>query len=655
METLGEISNDGYEDEGAGGMSGVASNGNEWKQLGFNCGLEIHHQIMTERKLFCHCPAGKYSDTWHAEVLRHMRPTLSELGEYDGTALMEFKTKKEIIYRLNRETVCTYEMDDTPPFLINEEAIDIALTIALAFKCKIVGELHILRKQYLDGSIPAGFQRTAIVGVDGEFPLSNGKIVNVIQLGLEEDSCREISDFGHRIVFMADRLSMPLIEVVTENTLETPEEAQEAAMRIARMLRATQMVRRGAGAGRQDVNVSINGTTRVEIKGVSAITRIAALTSFEAKRQKGLLALKDELHSRGFKAGDRPGTVVELNFDGTRPGNPDLAAASQVRDSIKAIVFPNAKGVFTWPLEGRTFADEISGQVRVVACLDQLPNLLHTDGDAGGLDEKDCEQIKDQVNLGDNDVAVIVWGPEEDTATAAEEILDRFALTLVAIPNETRQALNNNRNDFERVLPGPDRMYPDTDSPPHEVADERVEAARMNVPVAPWVREELYREQNLPEDVVDLLPITRFAPLHDKLVDEGVVDPMRSGEVLARMMTALQRREYPVDALSVDQIEELLRGFGEGHIHREGLFDLLQAWVESPDHSLSEMLEHLEWNPVDDAELSRVVNGAIELAKGENPRRDENLSRMAMGHAMDLLRGRIHSKHVCEKMEQLLA
>ena len=57
---------------------------------------------------------------YDAEILRHMRPTLSELGEYDGTALMEFKTRKEIIYRINRETVCTYEMDDAPPFEIDD-------------------------------------------------------------------------------------------------------------------------------------------------------------------------------------------------------------------------------------------------------------------------------------------------------------------------------------------------------------------------------------------------------------------------------------------------------------------------------------------------------------------------------------------------------
>ena len=103
----------------------------KYREIGFMSGLEIHQQLMTSKKLFCRCPCGLYTDEWDAEVLRHMRPTLSELGEYDGTALMEFKTKKNIVYRLKSESVCTYEMDDTPPFLVNEDALDVAIQMCL--------------------------------------------------------------------------------------------------------------------------------------------------------------------------------------------------------------------------------------------------------------------------------------------------------------------------------------------------------------------------------------------------------------------------------------------------------------------------------------------------------------------------------------------
>ncbi len=126
----------------------------DYEAVGLICGLEVHQQLLTQRKLFCHCPAGLYSKGHDGTVLRHMRPTLSELGVYDGTALMEFKTKKEIVYLLNRSNVCTYEMDDTPPFLVNQEAIDTAIELCLMMRMDIIDEIHIARKQYLDGIDP---------------------------------------------------------------------------------------------------------------------------------------------------------------------------------------------------------------------------------------------------------------------------------------------------------------------------------------------------------------------------------------------------------------------------------------------------------------------------------------------------------------------
>ena len=187
----------------------------DYEALGYMSGLEVHQQLRTTSKLFCRCPAGRRVTRVDAEVLRHMRPTLSELGEYDGTALMEFKTKKEIVYLLERGTVCTYEMDDTPPFEMDGEAVRIAIELAELCNLNLVSELHVMRKQYLDGSIPTGFQRTAMVGLTGTIPfrvpeLGVDRDLSIRQLSLEEDSCREVSDVGHRITFRTDRLGMPL-------------------------------------------------------------------------------------------------------------------------------------------------------------------------------------------------------------------------------------------------------------------------------------------------------------------------------------------------------------------------------------------------------------------------------------------------------------
>ena len=94
-----------------------------YQDLGLKVGLEIHQQLSTDKKLFCRCKAVLHLDNPSTTILRHMRPTLSELGEYDGTALMEFKTKKNVIYQLYDDTVCTYEMDDTPPFKLSNQVV----------------------------------------------------------------------------------------------------------------------------------------------------------------------------------------------------------------------------------------------------------------------------------------------------------------------------------------------------------------------------------------------------------------------------------------------------------------------------------------------------------------------------------------------------
>ena len=50
----------------------------DYDVLGFMSGLEVHQQLLTRSKLFCRCPAGRYTSRNDAVVLRHMRPTLTD-------------------------------------------------------------------------------------------------------------------------------------------------------------------------------------------------------------------------------------------------------------------------------------------------------------------------------------------------------------------------------------------------------------------------------------------------------------------------------------------------------------------------------------------------------------------------------------------------
>ncbi len=501
-----------------------------YEDLGFKCGLEVHQQLLTEQKLFCRCPAGKYQkgDDFQAEIVRHMRPTLSELGEYDGTALMEFKTRKNITYRLKNENACTYEIDDTPPFPLNREALGISIEIALLLKTSIVGELHITRKQYLDGSIPTGFQRTAIVGIEGLIPIRNKKI-RIIQMSIEEDSCREISDIGHERIYSTDRLGVPLIETVTYPDMKTPAEAAEAGQYIRFLARSTGKVRTGIGAGREDVNVSIKGGTRVEIKGVSRIKWIPPLTHVEAFRQKALLEIKKILE-------ERTKNVPEWEIRSTPVDNSILIKAGlPLKKEYKAsgIRLPGFRAIlsfFTQP--EKTFADELSERVKVIACIEK-PNIVHDEDSSSKIPDEVFSDIYTKTGGDEKDAFLVVFGPAGDIAMAEETIRERCLLAFQGVPNETRKAVNREGTTiFERVLPGPNRMYPDTDSAPIAIDDGYISKLGSDLPSDIYDREKIMKNWNIPEDTFPYIHVRNIFPVIKKISEELSYSPSFVGTIV---------------------------------------------------------------------------------------------------------------------------
>jgi glutamyl-tRNA(Gln) amidotransferase subunit E len=531
-----------------------------YDRIGFMSGLEVHQQLKTVQKLFCRCPAGVYQKPgdFDAEVIRHMRPTLSELGEYDGTALMEFKTRKEIIYRLKSKTTCTYEVDDTPPFPLNREALEIAIGISLVSKLNIVGEVHITRKQYLDGSIPTGFQRTAIIGVEGMIPLKN-KNIRLIQLSLEEDSCREVSDIGHTRVYRTDRLGMPLIETVTYPDMTNPDEVKEACNYIRFLGRSTGKVRTGIGAGRQDVNVSCKGGTRVEIKGVAHSKWIPELTHNECFRQWALLAIRDVLLSRYSDIKTWKQTSVELDLHSLNAKNEFVKVAKSQNYKMVAVNLPGFKNIlshFTQP--GKMFADELVERLKVIACID-LPNMTHSEEFEPQLSSVDWDKVKMLLNPGENDTQIIIRGPEDDIKTALETIDERCRMAFAGVPPETRKSFENGTTIFERVLPGADRMYPDTDSAPIPLENEYIESLRKHIPEEVVVRYKRLKEWNVPEDCYTFIFRNNLFPLIERIVTELEINPAFVGKFFGHAVKWVEGQYTPAAEFDYKIVYALLR------------------------------------------------------------------------------------------------
>lgn len=620
----------------------------DYEKIGFKSGLEVHQQLKTPTKLFCRCPAGHYSEHYNAEILRHMRPTLSELGEYDGTALMEFKTKKEIIYRINYDTVCTYEMDDTPPFMMSAEALDIAIEISMLYGANIVDEVHIARKQYLDGSIPTGFQRTAIVSVGGGIKYKD-RIINLIQMSIEEDSCREVSDIGHRRVYITDRLGMPLIETVTHPEMKTPQEVAEVNKILSLIVKSTGKVRTGIGAARQDVNVSVHGGTRVEIKGVPRIEKIPILTYNEAMRQWNLLKLRQELHNRGITPETFSARYECVTRILKKTRYQPIKDAIDRGWKVKCVVLKGFKGLLRWQTQTDTyFSREISDRVRVIACLTTLPNIVHSDSMSEQISSSEWNLLKKYVNATENDTLVLVWGDEQDSETGAKEIIIRAHEATIGVPSETRQAHYDGTNGFERILPGPERMYPDTDLPPIRIDQERFDRIKNNLPISFWDRIIELKNLGFSEKQAENIATSKYYSLFMKIVDLQI--PLNLiYKALIDLPRILKRKNLSLDTLSENDIFSIFRLYKDGKIIREAIIELIKSSISN-----GAFVEELIPDTCSENELQSRINEAIKLYNNTKIYNPEQKNQIIMGLLMKNLRGRIDGKTVYESLNKYL-
>lgn len=208
------------------------------------CGLEIHVQLETKSKLFCNCPTNY----------------------------------KEAPANTNICPVCLNQ-PGAKPLPTNEKAIENALMISLMLNCKITKDTaYFMRKHYDYPDLPSGYQRTSVpIGYEGEL---NG--VRIREIHMEEDPGQYKPDKG-TVDF--NRSGIPLIEIVTEPDMHSPEEARNFLKQLIRILEYSGGAR-GEGTMRADVNVSIEGGNRVEMKNINSIKGAYRALKYEVVRQK---------------------------------------------------------------------------------------------------------------------------------------------------------------------------------------------------------------------------------------------------------------------------------------------------------------------------------------------------------------------------------
>jgi aspartyl-tRNA(Asn)/glutamyl-tRNA(Gln) amidotransferase subunit B len=234
-------------------------------------GLEVHVQLLTATKAFCGC-ANKFG----AEPNTNICP------------------------------VCLGLPGALP--VLNEKAVEYATRAALALHCEVRERSIFARKNYFYPDLPKGYQISQYdkpLAENGwiEVPTVNGtnKKIGITRVHMEEDAGKSLhdgfADSATRTYLDLNRCGTPLIEIVSEPDIRTPDEAFEYLTRLKEILLYTGVsdCNMEEGSLRCDANVSVRPLgqekfgTKAEVKNVNSFKFIRAALEYEIERQVELI------------------------------------------------------------------------------------------------------------------------------------------------------------------------------------------------------------------------------------------------------------------------------------------------------------------------------------------------------------------------------
>jgi len=621
----------------------------DYEKAGLKCGIEVHQQLDT-RKLFCECASDvgkeangreKASATPSGEIRRRLRAVAGELGEVDIAALHEVFKAKEFHYKIYPDASCLVEMDCEPPHQMNRDALDTSLTVAAMLNCEIPNEIHVMRKQVIDGSNTTGFQRTAIVGLKGTLQTQKGK-VGISNVSIEEEACQILGADEKSVTYGLDRLSIPLVEIGTGPDIKHPDQAKEVCQTIGMFLRSTGRVKRGIGTIRQDINISVRGGARIEIKGAQELRLIPTLVEREVERQSSLIQIMNELKDRGFGFVKHEGTDVTQIFKNSKSG------ITQGK-TTHAIRIPGFSGFLKRKLTPtRTLGNELANYVRVKT---KMKGIIHSDEELEKYNlAQEFRKLSGFMDASKQDLLVIASGEENECKKAMKVIAERINQMLLGVPEETRKALENGDSEYMRPLPGSARMYPETDTPPIPLDPEKLREIRKNLPEL--IEDKISRfskQYKLQEELARQVIQAGMADAFEKGV-KILIEPVLVASALTSTLTYLRRENVPVEKLTDIHFVEAFKALAHKKFSKEKLPDILKMQAENPSLGIEKILEKAGAEALQLEQLRHIVKDIV--STNQQALSLPNPEKALMGLVMEKVRGKISGKLVAEVLKE---
>ncbi len=624
-------------------------------RIGLKVGLEIHQQLATDKKLFCSCMPTE-SEEYPIKFSRKLRVAKSELGEYDPTAIFERSKDKTIMYYANPASSCLVEQDEEPPHEVNRKAKEIVLLIASSLKSAIFSEIHVMRKLVIDGSNTSGFQRTMLVAQGGYLDVDGVKI-GVQSIGLEEDAARLLSDAVEIREYSLDRLGIPLVEIALEPVSGKPTDIKKIALTIGRLLRATKKVERGLGSIRQDVNVSIQDGSIVEVKGVQKLDQLEKVIEYEAKRQHGLMIIADRLKKIEIERIAKERDVRDVTEIFKNCKSKIIQKALKEGSVVKAIRIRNFAGMFGFePYEGIRLGKQLGELVRFFGLggifhSDELPNY--------GIDNYEIQEIKKILELKQNDGFLILAGDLQKIDAVVESIIKRIEDAKTGVPAETRAATSTGETIFLRPRPGAARMYPETDIPPLTVTKDELVDAQKKAPKS-WKEtiSDLQKTYQLNAQLAEQIFDSNYFDLFEMICQDKRISPNYAASVLCGIITNLERRGLDAGLLRPTEILNAFQFLADNKVAKESLEMIFEKIMSGDVRSVVDAIEKAAISKMDIRELDNLLTDIVEanlkIIQEDGLRSIDPLMGIAMKTMRGKVDGQIINKILMEKIREKL-
>jgi glutamyl-tRNA(Gln) amidotransferase subunit E len=610
------------------------------------CGIEIHQQLDTN-KLFCGCPSILRNDEPQFIIKRKLHAVKGETGEIDFAAKYEAEKDREFSY-YGYDTVCLVELDEEPPHMINPEALQIALHVALHLNCNILPVSQIMRKIVIDGSNTSGFQRTVLIARNGYISTSFGK-VGIESINLEEDAARIVTtkfeeensiDDCDQTVYKLDRLGIPLVEIATCPDIKSASQAKEVALLLGDILRSCK-VKRGIGTIRQDVNLSIIGHPRVEIKGFQDVKMFIETFNNEILRQKTMIEIHNELKKRNSKVIDK---IIDLT---------EIFKNTECR-FIKNCVDSNGK-VFGFKLIGfngilgkelyknKRFGTEISDYAKISG----INGIIHSDENLEkyNFSKNEIESLKQKLELKETDSFIIVGDEEKKAKKAIELAIKRANLQIDSVyPKEVRVDNNDGSTRFLRPMPGSSRMYPETDLPLLNISREIINHAKKTLPKLRSDIKLKLKEKGLNEEMIKLLTFENKLEDFEALL-KIINDPIliiKTMIIIPREIATKEKIKNINESLTLDIIESVIEAIKNKKISKDQIKQVLTDIAKGKTFEKAIKIESVEISDLE-TEIAKLLKDKPGLSTGGY-----------MGLVMEKFKGKVSGKQASEILNKFL-